>query len=394
VKRKLAVITTHPIQYQTPIWRLLAQCPEIDIRVYFGSDFSVRGCWDNEFGANFAWDTPLTEGYSHTFLSTDLRTNSPWNLKLNIAEFKRQLYEFQADYALLNGYTPFLFYLKALIIIRLLRIPVIMRAEATDEAIERSAAKAAVRYGLLRVAYSQIEKFLAVGYNSRRHYLSKGVPENKIFFSPYNIDSDLFKRQAQEWLPRRTDIRQELGFGPEQFIFLYSGKLIAKKDPLTMVEGFRRLAEISNGTVGLIVMGEGHLRQQFETEMRSIPGVRTVFIGFQNQSKVGRFYSAADCLILSSLWGETWGLVVNEALQFGIPAIVSSRVGCRHDLIVEGETGFIFPVGDGKALAEKMAKAMEMMKFGRTHVRDACLRKASEYSLQKAVSGIREAVNH
>ena len=71
--KKLAIVATHPIQYQAPIWRELAGRPNLDVRVYYGSDFSVRGYRDSQFGVTFRWDVPLTEGYAHTFLSTDPR---------------------------------------------------------------------------------------------------------------------------------------------------------------------------------------------------------------------------------------------------------------------------------------------------------------------------------
>jgi glycosyltransferase involved in cell wall biosynthesis len=391
-KKKLAVVATHPIQYQAPLWRFLAQYPELDLWVYFGSDFSVRGSWDAGFNTRFAWDVPLTEGYSHTFLATNPNINQPADLQLHLGEFRRRLSEFQPDCLLLTGYTPLVFSLKVLLAARRLGIPLLLRADATDEAVDRGAAKAALRYLFLRVLYTQMDRFLAVGHNARRHYLSKGVPANKIYFSPFNIDSGLLARQEQELSPQRAEIRKELGFGDVDFVFLFSGKLIPKKDPLTIAQGFGSLRQIHDAPWGLVVMGDGRLRGQFEAAMAAIPGMKTTFVGFQNQSRVGRFYSAADCLLLPSRWGETWGLVVNEALQFGLPALVSDRVGCRHDLIQEGETGLVFPVGDAQALAEKMARVRELMATRGPEVRAACRQKAREYSLERAAAGIREAV--
>jgi glycosyltransferase involved in cell wall biosynthesis len=390
MNKRLAVITTHPIQYQAPVWRSLAK--EIDIQVYFGSDFSIRGSRDEGFGVHFSWDVPLTEGYPHTFLSLDPGINRPDDLRLNMAEFKRKLLAFQPDYALLNGYSPFSFYLKALLVLRLLGIPILLRAETTDVAVPRSVIKAFSRHVFLKLLYSQIAGFLAIGYNSHHHYRSRGIPENRIYHAPYNIDDELFAKQIKDFDGRRTEIRRELGFDEDQFVFIFSGKLIPKKNPLMIVEALRLLSAASGVSLGLVVMGDGLLRRQFEAGMQALPGIETVFTGFQNQSKLGLFYSAVDCLVLPSSWSETWGLVVNEALQFGMPVIVSDRVGCWRDLVIPAETGYVFPAGDAAALADCMSRVISLSKLRGNSVREACRQKARQYSVEQAVAGIRNCL--
>lgn len=392
MNQRLAVITTHPIQYQAALWRSLAKTEEIDIQVYFGSDFSIRGSRDEGFGVHFSWDVPLTAGYPHTFLSLDPAINRPDDLRFNMAEFKQKLLEFRPDYALLNGYSPMPFYLKALLALRWLGIPILLRAETTDVAVQRSAIKAFSRHVFLKLLYSQIAGFLAIGCNSRNHYRCRGITENRIYHAPYNIDDELFARQIQDYGGRRTEIRREMGFDEDQFVFIFSGKLIPKKNPLMIVEALRLLSAAGGVSLGLIVMGNGSLRREFEAGMQALPGIKTVFAGFQNQSKLGRFYSAADCLVLPSSWSETWGLVVNEALQFALPVLVSDRVGCWPDLVIPAETGYVFPAGDAAALADCMSRVISLSKLGGNGVREACRQKARHYSLEQAVAGIRKCL--
>ncbi len=388
---KLAIVTTHPIQYQAPLWRALAGDPDLDVHVYFGSDFSVRSYRDEGFGVQFAWDVPLTDGYNHTFLSTDPTIDSSSQLRLNVRDFRRRLREFGPDRTLLYGYSPFMFCLSAFAVLRSMGIPILFRGETTDEAVPRGQLKRLARYAFVVALYSQISAFLAVGYNSRHHYRVKRVPEARVFWSPYNIDSILLKQQAEKWRLERSATRRELGFGEDDTIFIFSGKLIAKKDPLTMAEAFRRVSVSGAKGIGLIVMGDGHLRPQVEQALGSLAGVKSTLVGFQNQSQLGRYYSAADCLILPSTWGETWGLVVNDALQFGLPAIVSDRVGCRRDLIVEDQTGYVFPCGDADALADRLFTMAASSQAKRETMRRACQAKAAKYSVEAAVAGIKQA---
>ena len=75
-----------------------------------------------------------------------------------------------------------------------------------------------------------------------------------------------------------------------------------------------------------------------------------------NQSQLGRIYAVADCLVLPSDWGETWGLVVNEALATGLPCVVSDRVGAAPDLVVPGASGDIFRMADIAGLAAALER--------------------------------------
>jgi glycosyltransferase involved in cell wall biosynthesis len=116
------------------------------------------------------------------------------------------------------------------------------------------------------------------------------------------------------------------------------------------------------------------------------------FIGFLNQSEIVRAYVAADCLVLPSDAGETWGLVVNEAMACGLPAIVSDQVGCGPDLIHEGETGATFPMGDVTALAKRMvefaADPDALVAMGQRAQRLVL----SDYSVERAVEGTLDAI--
>src|SRR5688500_7033817 len=65
----LAVIETHPVQYHAPVYRALEARFGVPVAAIYGSDFSVAGYADREFGAAFAWDTDLLSGYRTIFLS-------------------------------------------------------------------------------------------------------------------------------------------------------------------------------------------------------------------------------------------------------------------------------------------------------------------------------------
>jgi glycosyltransferase involved in cell wall biosynthesis len=112
---------------------------------------------------------------------------------------------------------------------------------------------------------------------------------------------------------------------------------------------------------------------------------RTTWAGFLNQHDIGRAYAAADCLVLPSQ-SESWGLVVNEAMATGLPAVVSDATGCAPDLITPGETGETYPCGD----VDRLAAALDRVRArgGRTTMAPACRRRIAEYSYATASRGL------
>ena len=205
-------------------------------------------------------------------------------------------------------------------------------------------------------------------------------------YSPYSVDDKLL--ESQICMFKRKECRSWLGFTENQFIFLFSGKMIPRKNPLLLAEAVQRLP--SKERIGLILLGDGPQKKTVASWLNPILGSRLIMPGFVNQSELGRYFSASDAFVLPSSY-ETWGLVVNEAMQFGLPVIVSNQVGCRLDLVREGETGFVFQSGDAVSLATYMQrmmgdpdKARGMGHFARQHI--------SGFTIEASVRGILQAL--
>jgi glycosyltransferase involved in cell wall biosynthesis len=138
-------------------------------------------------------------------------------------------------------------------------------------------------------------------------------------------------------------------------VVLLCGKLIPVKDPLLLLRAF---AEVRRRVpCSLLYAGDGPLRAAVESAAarERIPDVRVS--GFLNQSELPRAYAAADVVVLCSE-RETWGMAVNEAMNFGLPVIVSDRVGCAADLVVDGENGRVVRAGSVPALAAALLEVL------------------------------------
>jgi glycosyltransferase involved in cell wall biosynthesis len=203
-----------------------------------------------------------------------------------------------------------------------------------------------------RALLKRYNAFLYIGEGNRRFYLSNGVLEDRLFFAPYCVENERFRRAALELTGQRAEIRATWEIPPDAVTFVFCGKLIGKKRPMDVLRALSELTARPDELppIHVVIVGAGELLAECQSyaKNRRLP---VTFPGFLNQSEISRAYVAADCLVLPSDDGETWGLVVNEGMACGLPAIVSDAVGCQQDLVVDGETGAVYPMGNVEALA-------------------------------------------
>lgn len=382
---RLGIFVTHPIQYFAPVWRGLAATPGLDLLVHFFGDHSVRGRVDPGFGVPVAWDVPVLDGYRHTFVARQSGDAVPTSAELPDAN--RYVDRQRFDVVMIHGYTH-RFERQIARAARANGVRTLMRGEFSD--VPRREAQSAVRTLArdlyLRWFYGHIDRFCYIGEEARRHLSARGIPPERLFFAPYSVDTAHF--DALRAATSRDDARAALGIGAEQCVLLFSGKLIARKAPLLLTEALGRMA--SSQRITLLIVGDGELRERVEATARPVLGARLQMPGFVNQTQLGRYYAAADVLVLPSDY-ETWGLVVNEGMQFGLPAVVSSKVGSQRDLIVEGQTGMVFPQGDAAGLAACLQRfhdepglAARLGVNARAHI--------ATYSTANSLAGIRRAL--
>ena len=347
---KLAILTTHPIQYQVPWFRRLAQQPDLDLTVFFCQipDAQVQG---DGFGVAFQWDVPLLDGYRHVVLRNVARAPSVTRFGgCDTPEIAARIRDGGFDALVVNGWVV-RSCLQALFACRRHGVPCIVRGESNTMR-RRPWHKRLVHRWLLR----QYAAFLAIGKSNEAFYRRHGVPAEHIFRTPYCVENERFAEAAGAFRTARDAHRAAWGIPADACVFLFCGKLIPKKRPADLLEALDRLisgAAPLSSAVHALIAGDGDLRTALarSAQERRLP---VSFAGFLNQRELPKAYAVSDCLVLPSDDGETWGLVVNEAMACGLPAVVSDRVGCHPDLVAPGKTGTVFPCGDVAALADAL----------------------------------------
>jgi glycosyltransferase involved in cell wall biosynthesis len=385
----LAVIGTHPVQYHAPVYRALQIQFGIPVTAIYGSDFSVAGYRDREFGAEFAWDTDLLSGYRQVFLSRVSDGGAGTPEEVSARSLGKSLREIAPKAVLVLGYST-RFNQAAFYEAWRNRLPILFRGETTDHNRCRTRLKSLARDAILRLCYRHSARLLYIGERSYQHYKRLSCPDEKLIFSPYCVDVSSFEFDEQARRRLRPSLRKELGLSDKDIVLLFSGKLYHHKAPELIILAVKRLpADVSENIV-VIYMGSGQLIDDLRKLAQEPPQVKVFFPGFQNQTRLSRYYHAADLLILPSN-GETWGLVVNEALHHGLPCVVSEAVGCAPDLIESGVTGHIFVPGSPQSLASALWRAFELIR--RDGLRLSCRQIVSGYCVENAARGIASAYN-
>jgi len=373
---RLGIVATHPIQYQVPWFRALADHPDIDLTVYFVEipDAERQGVG---FGRSFQWDIPMLEGYRHEVLGNVSRCPSLDRFRgSRIESFARHLARDGIEVLLVTGWNA-LSLIQAAVAARLRGLPVAVRGDSNALA-PRSRWKT-LGYRLLLQLY---QGFLYVGESNRDFYARHGIGQNRLFFCPHFVDNSRFAESHRHYLERRLDLRERWRIPADRFCFLFCGKLIEKKQPFTVLRALEILG-VSSPSSHLLVVGAGELEEPLRNyaESRRLP---VSFAGFLNQSEMPAAYAAADCLVLPSDYGETWGLVVNEAMACGLPAIVSDRVGCGQDLVLPIDPCMVFPFADVDALASFMRLICDRARQLGEQAKQRVFRR---YSIECAVAG-------
>ncbi len=389
-KLRLAYLVSHPIQYQAPLLRRIAREPDIDLTVFFGSDFSVRGYQDQGFGVDVKWDVPLVEGYHHEFLPRlrdGMDTGAFTPLSYGIV---RRLRRGRFDALWVHGYGT-ANALHGILAAKSLGIPVLLRAESWLGDRERRGATLAAKTCFFSLLKQTVDCVLPIGTHNAdywRHYLGNEFPQSLM---PYAVDNDYFARRSLEAASQRAALLAELHLNPDRPVILFASKLQKRKRAADLLDAYLRFAPAPGmPRPYLLIVGDGEERPALERKAAE-SGLDSIrFCGFRNQSELPRFFDIATVFVLPSQH-EPWGLIVNEVMNASRAVIVSSDVGCALDLITDGVEGAVFPVGDIDALTSALHRVLDQPGTA-TEMGQRARERISRWSFEEDVRGLRQAL--
>lgn len=382
---RLLVIATHPVQYHAPLFRALARRTDIDLTVGF-LDLPDAARQGVGFGRAFAWDIPLLDGYH--WIQFDAKVQPGARSQRfdgrTLVDARAQLRRLTPDVVLVTGWNQ-LGLLQAWLAARLEGMPLVVRGESN---VKRR--RPAWKRWAHRLLLSMPNAYVAIGKSNRDFYLTSGVPPGRIVEGPYFVDNADIATRALAY--DRDSIRADHGIDPKACCVLFAGKFEPKKRPADLIAAVTAAHGAGAAPIHLLMVGSGELDIALRAQAEEA-GIAVTWAGFLNQSAIPGAYRAADVLVLPSDHGETWGLVCNEAAACGVPAIVGDQVGCAGDLVVDGDTGWVFPTGDVQALARCIAHAASDPHTRGERGRQAKARVFADYTVERSADAIAALVS-
>ena len=352
---RLLIIASHPVQYESPILRLLEQDPRVESEVAYCSLQGAEPGLDPDFGVEVKWDVPLLDGYKWTLIpnrSWAPRIGSFFGL-LNVGIWRKiRRGKFDAV-VILTGYVYATFWV-AVIAAKLSGVPVLYGTDATSlQPRDGKRWKVAVKRRLLPTIFRLADIVIIPSEAGRQFILSLGIADSRIVLTPFVVDNAWWRARASE--VDRGEVRRKWAIPDDAPVVLFCAKLQPWKRPDDVLRAFAK-ANVEGAY--LVFAGDGAMRAGLEAEAKSLGvAARTRFLGFVNQSGLPPVYRSADLFVMPSEY-DPCPVVVCEAMLCGCPVVLSDEVRGRFDLVNEGRTGFIYQCGDVDKLARILANVL------------------------------------
>jgi glycosyltransferase involved in cell wall biosynthesis len=373
---KLAIITTHPIQYNAPLFRLLSKRGKISVKVYYTWGQSKDKVYDARFGIERNWDVPLLEGYDYEFINSITKhpdSNRFFGI-INRGLYKKIKKE-QFDAVLIFRWSL----LSHLLLMQQLGENPLLFFRGDSHLLQKvKGLKSIFKNWALRFIYRRVDIAFATGTYNRDYFLFSGLQPHQIITAPHAVDNTFFEIDEEINENKALTQRRKIGIPDNAIVFLYAGKFYKLKQLDLLIKGFRKLQSENHY---LLLVGNG----EQEEELRTLSQLnkRIIFYPFQNQSAMPSVYRMGDVFVLPSK-SETWGLSVNEAMACKRPVLVSDQCGCAPDLVIDGETGYVFQSGNEEHLIKQLMKFTDKeitQKMGRiagTYIQQFSLEKIAD----------------
>jgi len=239
--------------------------------------------------------------------------------------------------------------------------------------------------------YRHVDAIVVYGKHVKRYLEGVKVPAEKIFVAPHAVDNSQYDRATCD--EEKLALSTKLKLGNAKTV-LYLGRLEAIKGLNYLIRAF---ALLEHRDAVLVIAGDGSLRQELETLARHL-GVqnRTRFVGYVQPEKALVHYAIANVLVLPSVTmptgKETWGLVVNEAMNQGLPVVATEAVGAAAGgLVQSGVNGLVVPERDSRALAEAIGRILNDNGL-RAKMSQNARRIIADWDNERMVQGFQQAI--
>jgi glycosyltransferase involved in cell wall biosynthesis len=350
IEKKILILAPHPVSYHAGLYRAL-HSSELNVEIAYLDMVGIERVYDPAFQAYREGDPSLLDGYVHhslkNYASPSRRgffSRVNWELPSVVRNY---------DVIVIHGFGLFSYWL-AFFAALLMRKSIIIKGEGTVHLYDgMPRAKALLRRTLLSSALRTSDAVLFSCSGNREYWAFHGVPESKLFEFRCSVDNAWFRARYHKLTGTRDAIRASFGFKQDDYVVVFASRFTARKRPMDLIAAAGALEETAKEKIALLFVGDGELRPAMETRCREL-GLRAAFTGVLEQEAICRGYAAADLYAMLSGYDPS-PKVLNEAMNFGLPVLVSRVTGTAADLVREGSNGFTLELGDSEDITQRLS---------------------------------------
>lgn len=331
--KKILFLTTYPAPYRVEFFDELGKTADVTVL------FSDRK--ENQTHRSQAW---FVEGKGH-FHSVQLEncvfSRNGKHLCLDVLKWLKQDW----DEIVVSGYScPTV--MLSMAYLRMKRIPFWMEV---DGGLIRK--DSGFKFAFKKMLVSAPSGWLSSGKTATEYLVHYGARREAVREYPFSSlhEKDILPRPLTR--EEKLAMKAALGISDKQII-LTIGQFIHRKAFDILLQAAAKL----DADVEIHIVG-GQPTQEYLDMCRELNLNNICFDGFMKKERLIQYYQAADLFVLPTR-EDIWGLVINEAMAYGLPIITTDRCVAGLDLVENGVNGYIVPVNDVDALTEKMDEAL------------------------------------
>lgn len=238
--------------------------------------------------------------------------------------------------------------------------------------------------------YSMVDAMVIPAPSHDSTCLYFGFRQEQLFYGVDVVDNDFFASGANASL-REPEVGHPFFNAP---FFLAVGRQVVKKNWKQLLVAF--MQAIGNPALAewsLVYIGDGEVHAELVELSGALLNARVHFLPFRSQQELLSYYRYASALVLPSLYGESWGLVVNEAMASGLPVLVSEKCGCAETLVHDTVNGYVFDPEDLSGIERALVRFAGLDDAQRREMGMASRRIVAEWGLSRFCQGVWDAVS-
>jgi len=266
--------------------------------------------------------------------------------------------------------------MDGIIAAKMARVPIIIHGEHGFEITDLISQNKKRKFIRKLVLSTIVDKIVTVSKNLKNRLINEiKIKPEKIIHIPNGVDTNKFNIYKKEFT------RKKFGFKKEDFIIGIVARLDPIKNHKILISAFKEIVKNYPQTK-LIIVGDGPLREELKEKSYQL-GINNKVIFMGERNDVPEILKTFDVFVLPSL-NEGMSNTILEAMATGIP-VIASNVGGNPELVIDGETGFLFPTNDVESLVQKIKTYILYPELKQKHGYNARKRVEEEFSLDQMV---------